>query len=135
MALDPSEIHLRDNPSDEANLLSELEDERDYRSESEGEAQETDQDGLPETPESNDHIPRWCVEQFKAGVSGASTRKRKKLASSQGSPPPSKNGRKSGDNERGENDFQEMKHLLQKLCKKVEKNERYLKEIQQKERR
>ena len=29
-----------------------------------------------------------------------------------------------------QNDFQEMKHLLQKLCKKVERNEKHLKEIQ-----
>ena len=134
MALDPSEFYRYENPSDEADSSSELEDEHDY-SESEGEALEGDQDGVME---SNDDVPRWCREEFKeqfeAGASGASTRKRKKLASSQKSPPPPKHGRKSGD-ERGENDLQEMKHLLQKLCKKVEKNERYLKEIQQKDRR
>ena len=50
------------------------------------EAQDTDQDRVSDSQESNDHVPRWCreefKEQFKAGVSGAHTRKRKKLASS-----------------------------------------------------
>ena len=50
---------------------SELENEHDY-SESEGEALEGDQDGVME---SNDDVPRWCREEFKAGASGASTRK------------------------------------------------------------
>ena len=114
MALDPSEFYHYENPSDEADSSSELDDEHDY-SESEGEALEVG------VTESNDDVLRWCrEEQFEAGASGASTRKRKKLASSQKSPPPPKHGRKSGD-ERGENDLQEMKHLLQKLCKKVEK--------------
>ena len=141
MALDPSEIEYmmrKDNPSDEADL-SELEDERGYsESESEEDAQVVDQGSLPETAESNELVSRWCREQFKehdkASVSRASTRKRK-LASSQESPTPPKHGRKSGNNERGETDFQEVKYLLQKLCKKVEKNEKYLKEIQQKDKR
>ena len=140
MALDPSEFYRYENPSDEADLseLEEPSDERAY-SESEGEAQDTDQDRVSDSQESNDHVPRWCreefKEQFKAGVSGAHTRKRKQLASSQKSPPPPKHSRKSDGKECDENDFQEMKYLLQKLCKKMEKNERYLKEIQQKDRR
>jgi hypothetical protein len=135
MALDPSEFHSYDNPSDEADLLSEA----DEQIGSEGEAQETDQDEVSDSQESNDHVPRWYrkefKEQFKAGVSGAHTRKRKTLASSQRSPPPPKHGRKSGDKECCENDVQEMKYLLQKLCKKMERNKRYLKEIQEKDRR
>ena len=140
MALDPSEFYGYENPSDKADLPSDLDepsDERDY-SESEGEAQETDQDRVPDSQESNDHIPRWCHEElkehFKAGVSGAHTRKRK-LDSSQKSTPPPKHSRKSGGKECDENDFQEMKYLLQKLRKEMEKNERYLKEIQHKDRR
>ena len=86
MALDPSEIYRYVNPSDEANLseLDEPSDERGYSDESEGEAQETDQYQVPDSQESNDHVPRWCrEEQLKARVSGAQTRKRKQVASSQ----------------------------------------------------
>ena len=121
MALDPSK-----NPLDEADLPSEL-DELSDECESEGEAQETDQDRVPDSQESNDHIPRWCREEFKeyfkAGVSGAHTCKHKQLASSQKSPPPPKHSHKSGYKECDENNFQ-------KLCKKMERM-RYLKEIQQ----
>ena len=60
-----------------------------------------------------------------------------RLASTQESPPSRQRKSDDGDrhDERGENDFQEMKHLLQKLCRKVEKNKRYLKEIQQKDKK
>ena len=133
MALDPSEFHSYDNPSDEDDLLSEVDEQ--IGSEGDREAQETDQDEVSDSQESNDHVPRWYreefKEQFKAGVSEAHTRKRKTLASSQRSPPPPKRsyGRKSGDKDCGENDVQEMKYLLQKLCKKMERNERYLKKF------
>ena len=127
MALDPSEIH-RTWHVDYDNNQSELENEHNS-SESERLRR---RNNPPRAPVSNDleHVPRWCREeillpQIKASASGASSRKRKSPASTQELPP--SRWRKSDDgywhDERGENDFREMKHLLQKLCRKVEKNE------------
>ena len=140
MAQDPSEYWRGLESYSLSDPELEHENERDNCVSYEGEAETTEQETLDS--DSNDDVPRWCREEIrllktKAGTSGAATRKRKSPASAQELPPPLKSNRRksdSGDDKYDENDFREMKHLLQKLCKKVESNEGYLKEIQQKDR-
>ena len=140
MAQDPSEYWRELESYSLSDPELEHENERDNFSD-EGEAETTEQETLDS--DSNDDVPRWCREEIrllktKAGTSGAATRKRKSPASAQELPPPPKSDRRKSDSgvhdKHDENDYREMKHLLQKLCKKVESNERYLKEIQQKDR-
>ena len=59
-------------------------------------------------PDLGNQVPRWCY----AEEEGATPRRKRKRST-------------------GNTDLLEMKELLVKVCKKVEQNEKYLKELQQ----
>ena len=65
-------------------------------------------------PDYGNEVPRWCYTDL-----GYTRPKKRRRRSSGG-----------GTDGVAMKDIQEMKVLLQKVCKKVEKNEKYLKELQ-----